>query len=229
MSIIKQVEDVYLYEISKIYDSNYNEDLKLAILIKGNYMNTTWKNIDSKGDFYYLKGILENILDYLGFKNRYQVKPARVEDLHPGISAKIYLDREEIGIIGRVNPSINSDEIYVLELSVTKINKTTKPLKYKQSSKYPNIVKDMAFILDRDVLNGDIVDTIRANGGRFLTNIEVFDLYVGDKIPDNKKSIAYSLTFNSSESTLNDDEVTQVFNKIIKAVEDKFNAELRDK
>ena len=225
----RKVEDIYLYEIAKVYDSTYTEDLKLAILIKGNYLNHSWQNIDSKCDFYYLKGILENLLDYLGYKNRYQVKPAKVADLHPGISAKIILDREEIGIMGRINPTLNTDEIYVLELSITKLNKTTKPLKYKQSSKYPSIARDMAFILDKDILNGDIVDTIRANGGRYLTNIEVFDLYEGDKIPENKKSIAYSLTFNSSDSTLSDEEVAQVFNKIIESVQNKYNAILRDK
>lgn len=225
----RKVEDIYLYEISKTYDSKYNEDLKLAILIKGSYLNHSWKNINSNCDFYYLKGILENVLDYLGFKNRYQVKPAQVTDLHPGISAKIYLDREEIGIMGRINPTLNSDEIYVLELSISKLNKINKPLKYKQSSKYPSIVKDMAFILDKDILNGDVVDTIRTNGGRYLTNIEVFDLYVGDKIPESKKSIAYSLTFNSVDSTLNDEEIAKTFNKIIEAVKNKYNAILRDK
>ena len=225
----RKVEDVYLYEISKTYDNTYQEDMKVAVLIKGNYMNASWKNLDSKADFYYLKGILENLLDYLGFKNRYQVKPEKVRDLHPGISAKIYLDREEVGIIGRLNPSINSDEIYVLELSVTKLNKDTKPIKYKQFSKYPSIVKDMAFILDENVLNGDVVDTIRVNGGRYLTNIEVFDLYQGDKIEKNKKSIAYSLTFNSNDSTLNDEEITKIFNKVIEAVVNKYNAVLRDK
>ena len=225
----RKVEDIYLYEISKTYDSTYNEDLKLAVLIKGSFLSHNWQNKDSKCDFYYLKGILENIFDYLGFKNRYQVKPELIKDLHPGISAKIYLDREEIGIIGRINPSVNADEIYVLELSITKLNKATKPLKYKPSSKYPSIVKDMAFILDEDILNGDIIDTIRANGGRFLTNIEVFDLYIGSNIPDGKKSIAYSLTFNSNDSTLNDEEITVIFNKIIASIEEKYNAVLRDK
>ena len=225
----RKVNDILIYEIANTYDKDYNEDTKVAVLIKGNYLNSSWKNLDFKCDFYYLKGILENLLDYLGYKNRYQVKPELVKDLHSGISAKVYLDREEIGIMGRVNPTINSDEIYVLELSITKLNKTVKALKYKAASKYPSITKDMAFILDKDVLNGDIVDTIRANGGRYLTNIEVFDLYKGDKIPENKKSIAYSLTFNSIDSTLNDEEITTVFNKIISAVENKYNAILRDK
>ena len=225
----RKVNDILIYEIANTYDKNYNEDTKVAVLIKGNYLNSSWKNLDSKCDFYYLKGILENLLDYLGYKNRYQVKPELVKDLHPGISAKVYLDREEIGIMGRINPTINSDEIYVLELSITKLNKTVKALKYKAASKYPSITKDMAFILDKDVLNGDIVDAIRANGGRYLTNIEVFDLYEGDKIPEGKKSIAYSLTFNSTDSTLNDEEITAIFNKVIDSVQNKYNAILRDK
>ena len=84
-------------------------------------------------------------------------------------------------------------------------------------------------VCDKNILNQDVINTIRTNGGRYLTDIKVFDLYQGDKISLDKKSIAYSLTFNSNESTLSDEEVTTIFNKIIAAVTDKFNAILRDK
>ena len=227
-NIARKVENIFIYEISKTYDINYNEDMKACVLIKGNYIDSTW-NKTLKADFYYLKGILENLLDYLGFKNRYQIKPDKIDGFHPGVSGKIYLDKEEIGIIGRIDPRLKKDEIYLLELSLTKLNKNTKPLKFKESSKYPSIIKDMAFILDKDVLNQDIVDTIKSTGGKYLTDIKVFDLYVGDKIENNKKSIAYSLTFNSHESTLNDNEITLIFNKIIESIKNKYNAILRDK
>ena len=225
----RKVENIFLYEISKTYDSAYNEDTKIAILMTGNTLKNEWHNVVNKIDFYYLKGIVENILDYVGLKNRYNFVPVQVEDLHPGIAANIILDREKVGIIGRVNPSILKDEVYVCEISMNKLNKQTKPIKYKPSSKYPSITKDMAFILDKNILNSEVSDTIKANGGKYLTNIEVFDVYEGEKIDLNSKSIAYSLTFNSNEGTLNDEEITIIFNKVIDAVISKFKAVLRDK
>ena len=225
----RKVEDIFLYEISKTYDKDYNEDTKIAILMNGNTLKNAWHNVENKVDFYYLKGIVENILEYVGLKNRYNFTPIVVDDLHPGIAASINLDRESIGIIGRVNPSVLKDEVYVCEISMNKLNKQTKPIKYKASSKYPSITKDMAFILDKNILNSEVIDTIKANGGKYLTNIEVFDVYQGEKIDSNFKSIAYSLTFNSNEETLNDEEITAIFNKIIDSVINKFNAVLRDK
>ena len=224
----RKVEDIFLYEIAKTYDVKYNEDTKIAGLVYGNAINNSWQG-NYKADFYYLKGIVCNLLEYLGFKNRFTFVPAIIPDLHPGISAHILLDNEEIGIIGRINPNLVKEEVYVFELSMNKLLKPVKPIKYKPSSKYPSITKDMAFILDKNILNQDVINTIRTNGGRYLTDIKVFDLYQGDKISLDKKSIAYSLTFNSNESTLSDEEVTTIFNKIIAAVTDKFNAILRDK
>lgn len=224
----RKVEDIFLYEIAKTYDIKYNEDTKIAGLVYGNAINNSWQG-NYKADFYYLKGIVCNLLEYLGFKNRFTFVPAIIPDLHPGISAHILLDNEEIGIIGRINPNLVKEEVYVFELSMNKLLKPVKPIKYKPSSKYPSIIKDMAFILDKNILNQDVINTIRTNGGRYLTDIKVFDLYQGDKISLDKKSIAYSLTFNSNESTLSDEEVTTIFNKIIAAVTDKFNAILRDK
>ena len=224
----RKVEDIFLYEIAKTYDVKYNEDTKIAGLVYGNAINNSWQG-NYKADFYYLKGVVCNLLEYLGFKNRFTFVPAIIPDLHPGISAHILLDNEEIGIIGRINPNLVKEEVYVFELSMNKLLKPVKPIKYKPSSKYPSIIKDMAFILDKNILNQDVINTIRTNGGRYLTDIKVFDLYQGDKISLDKKSIAYSLTFNSNESTLSDEEVTTIFNKIIAAVTDKFNAILRDK
>lgn len=222
----RNVKDVLLYEISKTYDVNYNEDVKVAILMKGNYLINEWQHTTTPCDFYTLKGIIENLLDYLGFKNRYTLVAETLPELHPGISAKILLDREEIGVIGRVHPSYKKDEIYVAELSMTKLyNKQIKPIKFKEASKYPEIVKDLAFVIDNDVESEVIKSQIKKSGGRLLDNIEVFDIY--NNIEEGKKSIAYKLTFKDSSKTLSDDEVMEVFNKIIKEVEEKTNAKLR--
>ena len=224
----RKINDIMLYEISKTYDVNYQEESKIAILMKGNYITNKWQNNTVKTDFYLIKGIVENILDYMGFKNRYQFIVKETSNMHPGISARILLDKEEIGIIGRVHPNTHKDEIYVSEISLTKLMKTIKPIKFKESSKYPEIKKDLAFIINKDITSIEIENEIKRSGGRLLTNIEVFDLYTGENVSDNEKSIAYNLTFQSQDKTLTDDEVMNVFNNIIKSVETKLNVKLRN-
>ena len=222
----RNVKDIMFYEIAKTYDKAYNEDVKVSILMKGNYIISECLHTVVKADFYTLKGIVENVLDYLGFKNRYTFVAETLPEIHPGISAKILLDREEIGIIGRVHPSYKKDEIYVAELSMTKLyNKQIKPLKFKEASKYPEITKDLAFVIDNNVESEVIKNQIKKSGGRLLDTIDVFDVY--ENIEEGKKSIAYKLVFKDPNKTLQDDEVMEVFNKIIKEVEEKIGAKLR--
>ncbi len=222
------VKDVNIYEIAKTYDKDFQEDLKVALLMKGEYLTNEWLGVNVKVDFYLIKGIVENLLDYLGYKNRYSFVADKVADLHPGISAKILVDKEEVGVIGKVHPSLKKDDIYVSEISLTKLyEKSIKALKFKSVSKYPEIVKDMAFIVDNQVQSEDIKNVIKKEGGRILVAAEVFDLY--PNISEGKKSIAYKLTFRDENKTLVDEEVMMVFNKIIETVEKKFAAVLRDK
>ena len=220
----RKVENIFLYEISKTYDSSYTEDTKISILMKGDYLSNPWQSNKIQTDFYLAKGIVENILDYLGFKNRYDFEVANIKDMHPGISAKITLDKEEIGIIGRIHPSIKKDDIYLIELSLNKLIKPIKKIKYKESSKYPEIKKDLSFIVGNDTTCKTLELAIKKAGGRLLTDINMFDIY---KINDEEKSLAFSLTFKDNERTLTDEEVMQVFNKIITEVSDKCHAKLK--
>lgn len=221
-----KVNDILIYEIAKTYDINYQEDSKICALLKGNYI-TNSLGLNTKIDFYLVKGIVEELLDYLGFKNRYTFTSSVINDLHKGISAKILIDRKEVGIIGRISPIVNKDEIYVFELSLDKLNITTKPLKYKEVSKYPSIKKDVAFVIPKEIEAGEIINLIKKSGGRILSDISIFDSYVGEKINENEKSIAYSLTFNDNTKTLTDNQVNEVFEKIILDVTSK-GYKLRD-
>ena len=127
----RSVEDINIYEISNIYykeNSEYIESLSLCTLISGNYLTNKWNNSTIKSDFYTLKGILENLLTYLGFNKRYQIIKDTKTFLHPGISASILIDKEEVGYIGKIHPSILNDDVYVCELNLEKIwsKKTSK-------------------------------------------------------------------------------------------------------
>ena len=223
-----KVNDIMIYEIAKTYDINYQETSKICVLMNGNYINNSWHNIKISVDFYLIKGILENILDYLGLKNRYTLIAEEIPNMHPGMSARILLDRKEIGIIGRIHPVLSKDDIYLFEIDMDALITNIKPLKYKEVSKYPSINKDLAFVVKKNVSANEISDIIKKSGGRLLTNIEVFDVYTGEKLENDEKSIAYSLTFNDPTKTLTEDEVNILFDKIIKDVESKLDAKLRN-
>lgn len=224
----RNVKDIFLYEISKTYDKEYNEEAKVAMLIKGNYLMNEWQQVYVKADFYLLKGMVSNLLDYLGFKNRYTFVKEENPDLHPGMSAAILLDRQKIGVIGRVHPSLKKEEVYVCELSMKALYEAQiKPIKFKEASKYPEIVKDVAFVVSNEVDSEMVKNVIRRNGKRILDDVEVFDLY--PNISLGKKSIAYKLVFKDSTRTLEEEEVMEVFHGIIENVCSTFQAELRDK
>ncbi|MCM1371060.1 MAG: phenylalanine--tRNA ligase subunit beta [Clostridium sp.] len=223
----RKVKDIMLYEISKTYDKDYKEDLKVSILMKGDYITNTWQKSKVEVDFYLIKGIVENILDYLGLSNRYSFEKSIVPEVHPGIGAYILVDREQVGIIGKIHPIINKDDIYVAELSLKKLIRNIKPIKYKQASRYPIVQKDLAFIVDKNMEAMTLIAQIKKSAGKLLTDINVFDVYCSDSLKD-KKSIAFTLTFSDPTSTLNDVLVTELFNKIINEVEIKCNAKLRD-
>ncbi len=220
----RKVENINIYEISKVYDNDYNEESKISFLMKGNYVVNSWQG-SLKVDFYLVKGIVEELLNYLGFKNRYQFVRGTTSSLHPGISSDILLDRKKIGIMGRVHPKNCKDEVYVCEISMEALMGKVKALKYKEASRYPTIIKDVAFVVPKEMLSSDIETVIKKAGGRLLSEIKVFDVY--QNLDDDKKSIAYNLTFMDKNRTLTDEEVMNVFDNIIKKVESTLNVELR--
>ena len=223
--------NIKLFEIGKGYykkEENYFEDKKLGVLLSGNYYEELGKN--NKVNFYTLKGIMERVLDYLGYKGRYYLlKEDLPKELHTGQSASIYMDNKKIGILGKLHPNVTKDDIYVLEINLTLLlsNRTSK-MKYKEISKYPGISKDMAFILDDNITSEEVIKTIKKAGGKLVNSIKVFDLYKGTNLGENKKSLAFNLYFEDPNKTLTLEEITVVFDKIIMEVEKKHNATLRN-
>jgi len=224
----RKVEDILLYEISKTYDKNYKEESLVAGLLSGTYLTNGWSS-PTKVDFYLVKGIIENIFDWVGLKNRYTFEKQEIPDLHPGMSARIILDRKPIGIIGRIHPSLCKEEVFVFEISLNELMKEIKPLKYKEAPKYPDMKKDMAFIVPKEVSAEDLMQTMKKRGGRLLNEMKVFDVYEGDVIEKNQKSLAFNLSFMDPTRTLTEEEVMEIFNGIITEVTEKHHAILRDK
>ncbi len=224
-------KDISIFEIGKGFgkvNNEYIEEEKLCVLMSGKYYegigNT--KNVD----FYMIKGVAEELLDYLGYNGRYSfINNKEIpKEFHPYQTALISVNNDIVGIIGKVHPKETKEDVYTMEINLSKlISKRVGKMKYKEISKFPSIKKDVAFIVDRNLDSSTIEKQIKKSAGGLLTNIEVFDLYMGEHVPADKKSIAYSLTFSDSKKTLTDDEVTGIFNKVISDAEKVLGAEIR--
>lgn len=225
-------KDVSIFEIGKAFYKNeeeYGETNKLAVLMTGDY----YLGVENKKqvDFYIIKGIAEELLDYLGYGNRYSfvIKENQMpNEVHPGQSALISVNNDIVGLIGRVHPLLVREAVYVLEIDLDKLlGKKVGKMKYKEISKFPSIKKDLAVVVNKNITSEEIQDIIKKAGGSTLSKIEVFDVYTGKGIEENKKSIACSLTFEKMDRTLTDEEINESLNKIIEMLNKKLNAELR--
>lgn len=229
-NLARNTKNVNIYEISNTYSNLEDEDVKLAILMSGEYISSVWQGIKIKSDFYVLKGIMTNLLDYLGYQDRYSFTPdANIPDMHPGATALINVDNRPVGYIGRVHPSVVKGEVYVLEISLkTLIEKKTRGFKYKEVNRFPSISKDVAFVMPSSMNSSEVEKEIKRVGGKLLKKIEIFDVYTGENVRDGEKSIAYSLEFEDDTRTLNSDEINDLFNKIIDSVTKKLNLKIRN-
>ena len=226
----REQKDISIFEIGKGFYKKgevYGEDTKLCALMTGRYSSglNNFKNVD----FYVIKGVVEEILDYLGYNGRYSfIRKEMPKEIHPGHSAYINVNGTDVGIIGKIHPSVTKDEVYVFEINLDELlKKKVGKMKYKEISKYPSINKDIALVVDKDAISQNIEKVIKSAGGSLLTNIEVFDVYTGIGIGVDKKSIAYSLTFSDMKKTLTDEEINNLMEKIIEATSKKCGAELR--
>ena len=224
-------KDVSIFEIGKAFqkkDEEYTETKKLAALMSGEY----YLGLDKKKvDFYVIKGVAEEILDYLGYNGRYSFVrnlEKTPDELHPGQSAVISVNNDIVGIIGKIHPKVEKDEVYVLEIDLDRLlGKRVGKMKYKEISKFPNIKKDLSIVVDKKISAQEIGMKIKKLAGSLLESSEVFDVYTGTGIEEDKKSISFALTFGKGDRTLTDDEINEVMNKIIAGLEKDIKAELR--
>ncbi len=224
-------KDICLFEIGKGFykkGEEYGENTKLCALMSGEYH----LGIQNKAqvDFYIIKGVVEEILDYLGYADRYSfvIKNEIPKEFHPYQTAEISVNNDIIGIVGKLHPQNFKEPVYVFEINLDKLlDKKVGKMKYKEISKYPSVKKDIAIIVDKDVASQKIEMAIKKAAGKLLVANKVFDVYTGKGIEENKKSIAYSLEFGAQDRTLTDEEINASMEKVIAALEKEFGAELR--
>ena len=224
-------KDISIFEIGKgFYKKNgeYGEDSKLCSVMSGEY----YLGIDGHKnvDFYVIKGIVEEILDYLGYANRYSfvVKNELPEEFHPYQTAEINVNNDIVGIVGKLHPEVSKDDVFVFEINLDRLlAKKVGKMKYKEISKFPGIKKDLAVVVDKDIESEAISKVIKKAAGSLLVGSKVFDVYTGKGISEDKKSVAYSLEFRAENRTLTDEEINGCLDKVIEAVKKEFKAELR--
>ena len=201
----------------------------LAGLIYGERDDATWTASKGGVDFYDIKGDLESLISLSGQTARFQA--AKHPALHPGQCAEVFLAGESAGYVGALHPQLTKaldikQNVFVFELDLDKIVAATIP-SFKLLSKFPEVSRDLAILVDRDVTSVALMEEIQANAGDHLKNLKVFDVYSGEGIDPKRKSVAFNLTFQHPSRTLNEDEVNSPVAAIVERLEDKFDASLR--
>ena len=216
-----------LFEIGKVYIPNEDETViptENNILTIGMYGNC---------DYLDLKGVVENALEKLGLS---KVKFTRESDnpsYHPGKTAALMIGNKKVGVLGEVHPDVSEnygvdENCYLAELNLDLLFEYAKTdKKYKALPKFPAVTRDIALLVDDEILVQEIEDTIRRAGGNLVEKVELFDIYKGAQIPEGKKSIAYAIAYRDEKKTLTDNDVNKVHDKILRSLEHKLGATLR--
>lgn len=231
----RSLKDVALFEISNVYAQDYVEE-RLAMTLSGSLQKCRWDKFEIKADYYTMKGIVQSILSVLGFSEariRFEENTMDTKHFHPYQSACVYIGKELFGILGKIHPSMakaydvdTNTVMCELNLEVILNNKAGK-VKFEAISKFPQVTRDLAFVVKDEINVSDIVNAIKKQGKGIIQNVEVFDVYKGEHVSVGYKSIALSIHMQAKDHTLTDEEVNQVHDAILEVLKKDMDADLR--
>ena len=221
-------KNVRLYELGNIYLA---KELPLTELPDERMQFTL--GMYGEGDFYSMKGVVEEFFDKLGMKKRPHYDPQAGRNyLHPGRQANIWYDGKLAGYLGEVHPAVTDtygigERVYVAVLDMPTVTEfATFDRKYEGIAKYPAVTRDISMTVPKDVLAGQIEEVIEQKGGSHLESYQLFDIYEGKQIKEGYKSMAYSIVFRGKDKTLEENDVASAMKRILKGLEG-LKAELR--
>ena len=235
----RKMKDVNIFEISKVYyktegeinASNKYEKTVLAGALANEFTSTLWKGQKEIVDFYLVKGLLEQLALDLNTKFDFVKCEKECKEMHPNRTASILWNGKEIGFVGQIHPKYahenDLENVYVFELLIDElINEPEVINRYTPVNKLPNVERDIALVMKKDVPSSDVIACILKSDKQYLTNAYVFDLYEGEKINEDEKSLAIKLVFSSNEP-LTEEVITGKVKRILKDLQYKLNITLR--
>ena len=203
----------------------------LAGVVCGSRLPEGWAQGRETVDFFDVKADVEAVLGFAGALDAFTFVPGQHPALHPGQTARIERDGQEVGYLGALHPelvkSLGLDRaVFVFELVLAEVSEGRLP-KFQELSRFPEVRRDLALLADRDVAASAVMEVIRENAGEWLTDLRLFDVYQGKGIDPHRKSLAVGLTWQHPSRTLNDDEVNTTTQAILTSLEQRLNATLR--
>jgi phenylalanyl-tRNA synthetase beta chain len=233
----RRVQDAAFFEIGRVFiprgaDIQPEERTVLSAAVMGR-ASGSWNMAPGELDYYYLKGVLENL--FCGLRTSPVTFTPEAADpiFHPGRTAVLEADGVRLGIIGELHPAVLENyelpvKVTALELDLDKLMELSgRPAVFKSLPKFPGIERDMAILVRKDIPAASIFETIRDTGGKLMCSVSLFDIYHGEQVPDGMQSMAFSLKFQADDRTLTDAEVGEKTEAIAGALSRKFGAELR--
>ena len=223
-----------LFEVGLCFRQKGGEWLqvpRLGMLAVGTELPEQWSVAPRKVDFYDIKGDVMGLLELTGDEGSYHWEKGSHPALHPGQQAALYRNDQLIGNLGSLHPKIAQQmglnhvpflyEVDLSEISQAKLGK------FRPVSKFPSVRRDLSVLVDQALEVDSLLQAIKKASGDILNNIEIFDIYLGDRIARDKKSVALGLTFQDPWRTLLDTEINEVIQNVINVLESDFNATLR--
>ncbi len=207
------------------------QDAMLAGVITGRRAPESWLEQGESVDFYDIKGDLESILDLGGNGADFRFGRGEHPALHPGQTAEIHRGDERVGYVGALHPQLQkkldlTQPVYLFEVKLSAITQIRLP-EFTELSKYPEVRRDLAILIDREIAANTVLDTVREAAGEHLRNLRLFDIYEGKGIDLKEKSLALGLTYQHSSRTLNEDEVSESVENVVNTLQQQLGATLR--
>lgn len=235
--------DVGLFEIANVYHSAEEtlttlpkEKPRLAIALSGNRRGASWNGAAEKYDFYDAKGLLDAAFERFGLADSIRYEAAGPEHFHPGRTAEVKLETTggslSLGFVGQLHPDLQReldlDDTFVAEIELAPIyDAPENRIEYRTLPRFPAVERDLAVVVDRSVAAAALVSGVREAAGELLESVRVFDVYTGERLGQDKKSVALALVYRHPDRTLTDEEVTAAHGRALSKLEQSFAAELR--
>ncbi|MBF7018967.1 phenylalanine--tRNA ligase subunit beta [Staphylococcus sp. 18_1_E_LY] len=226
-NVARKNKDVRLFELGRVFFDNGKGKLPdeveyLSGILTGDYVTNDWQNKKEEIDFFIAKGVVDRIAETLDITFDYA--NGEVEGMHPGRTAMIYLNDEVVGFVGELHPTVEQsydlNRTYVFELNYEKLMAVKVGyINYEPIPRFPGAARDIALLINRETPSAELIQTIKQHGGNILQDTQVFDVYEGEHVAEDEKSVAIRLYYLDTEETLTDDKVNAVHDDILEALQ----------